>query len=1513
MSTRFVLRFVFGLLAAGLADLAAQAPSSTPDIDNPTGNTGALKAQVPTAGSYDAHSGNATRIVNDLHVPGALGVYGLDFTRYWNSLQMNYEDNATGFVEPDGFGASTFSHSWQWNANYDYIYPGEIPGSDANDNKYTTALNITFPDGHTAQFKIVRLRTDDWMVEGQWPWWGPPYSVNELDLLSRGGMGVHDHICNMNAQSGTDFSLCLADGGSVHFVNMMATEVFDPHGLRTELRYDPQGHLTDVIQDGGRFLKITWGYFSGGGFVVTQVQAGTGPNGAGLNRKVTYEYVHMDGSPGNSGSTSALVLQHVAYPDEPAPGQTVRSTYSYGTCWGDEAEPCVYPAGSSTPLLKRADDPHFTGPMTVIRYSYRGVRCPKLTLQPWTHPDYMRAQPYAIAAEKSDSGIAVSTFEIDCDGGQRREYDGLGGWRIFYFGGSAGLNAVQGGTCRGFQLGKLTDFTEDGAVPPNAPSQQQNFIFGDLLNVWDGRGLWTQAMANAQDDSGEPAEIHRPDGSVDYYNRVTPSAGSATLDPNQGMHNPYNHWVFSETHQLNGTTNHITTYTRDSRRRVTRIDYSGGWSESFTYNPFNQLVTHTLPSLAIVTYVYDARGLLTSEYNSVDGAASATTYTYYSSTNHPEWTDQIATVKNPRALASGKAYSTMMKYNGRQQVTEVHYPAMGGGADPSVKYSYDGNGNCTSITNELLDRSTYTYDLYRRCISYTEPLNAPDWNGAGTVASRTWNWSYDRYIPGVGSKGSSTHTGKDWRTQIEPVFNSAGYRRGSGRWEDAENRVIHEETGWVVLGNVWSKSADWEGHDFSYDENGQKETATDPLGRVTTYTYDNRNRLYQTIEPKRADQSTNPTTAILYDMAGNKTKVTLPDTKTQQWLNYDAFGQAGQFIDERNDNTDLVYWWGPMKKLRTVTTYRDKDAGGTESQLTTFTYNGIGRLVQTVFPDGTHEDSTFQCITGSSYNCDQPDTWTNRDRKKKTIIYDARGRELSCSWKDAVTGALDSTPGVNRTWDDANRLSRISNLHSIIDYTYDDAGQVGTEKNTVTGASGQKQISYFRYPSGEAAHVIYPNGWRSRRDYTSRGQLAATGNDGATGVWSAKLAEYVYLDDGKVQTETNFNGVQTAYDYDGRGQISGTNTQLLSPAKRYSYRTYFRDTRDRIYAWTKSNSPTYNILENGRGDRYTYDPEGQLTAASYEALTPNTTPTGAQRAESFVYDAMGNRKGSNVVAGRGAVTFSRRDNGLNQYASWTPSVIYCDDNSPWAPWGPDGNGVMMAEGTITASYNALNQPIAIWSHAYDSTSNYMWFGFDPLGRCVKRWSRPDWDAAEHYPATYFYYDGWNLVQEDSGGASAGRLYVNGNRVDEIVADYNYASPQWRFHHYDARGHCILLTNISGTLIEQYGYDAFGKPYFYDANGTLLANGSAAAIGNRFLFTGREWLSDLKLYDFRNRVYQPELGRFMQPDPKEFTAGDYNLYRYCHNDPVNKSDPTGLRVAADVERGEERIPSSQGSP
>ena len=74
---------------------------------------------------------------------------------------------------------------------------------------------------------------------------------------------------------------------------------------------------------------------------------------------------------------------------------------------------------------------------------------------------------------------------------------------------------------------------------------------------------------------------------------------------------------------------------------------------------------------------------------------------------------------------------------------------------------------------------------------------------------------------------------------------------------------------------------------------------------------------------------------MLYDVTSNKTFVTFPDARTQQWLDYDAFGQAGRFIDERGNTTNMDYWdWGPMKKLADVVTHRQRDDGSTEDQQT---------------------------------------------------------------------------------------------------------------------------------------------------------------------------------------------------------------------------------------------------------------------------------------------------------------------------------------------------------------------------------------------------------------------------------------------------------------------------------------------------------------------------------------------------------------------------------------------------
>jgi RHS repeat-associated protein len=118
------------------------------------------------------------------------------------------------------------------------------------------------------------------------------------------------------------------------------------------------------------------------------------------------------------------------------------------------------------------------------------------------------------------------------------------------------------------------------------------------------------------------------------------------------------------------------------------------------------------------------------------------------------------------------------------------------------------------------------------------------------------------------------------------------------------------------------------------------------------------------------------------------------------------------------------------------------------------------------------------------------------------------------------------------------------------------------------------------------------------------------------------------------------------------------------------------------------------------------------------------------------------------------------------------------------------------------------------------------------------------------------------------------------------------SPVFYFYHPDALGSSNILTDRSGNLVQHYEYGTFGQTSYQN-------NSSAFPVSNRY--TGQIADDETGLYYYGGRYYDPQLGRFIQPDPTIPDPTDsqsFNRYSYCENNPLNETDPSGFDGTSD---------------
>jgi RHS repeat-associated protein len=505
----------------------------------------------------------------------------------------------------------------------------------------------------------------------------------------------------------------------------------------------------------------------------------------------------------------------------------------------------------------------------------------------------------------------------------------------------------------------------------------------------------------------------------------------------------------------------------------------------------------------------------------------------------------------------------------------------------------------------------------------------------------------------------------------------------------------------------------------------------------------------------------------------------------------------------------------------------------------------------------------------------------------KGFEYDNRNREITTWWDNWWTWPSGAGPLIRKTYDAASRLTSVTtnNGDTTVAFGYDAANRQVWEDQTLTG-SPTRRVLTPRDNDGNRSALQVADRYLISYDYTQRNQLAHI-FDGI----GRPFCNFIYDPSGNMTNEEMRwvypNGANFAYDDLNRvTQVEQGNAWQIFTRHHYQYDSVGRE----MATWREEDS----LLGSGRGERFEYTLTNQLKKAWYQAQSVTTTaPQNASKVQEYNYTPdMLNR--SSVI--NNGIVEGYTANWMNQYTGV----------GGLNPAYNDGNFNLTGFNGATYVYGYTSQLISA-----SKGGNSVQFTYDGLGRCVRR--------VVNGAARIFTYDGWKPILEWDGAGNWLAQNIYGAGPDEILARYDSIGRALTYKR-DKQGNVVALLGNDGSVVEKYRYDAFGQPAVTDYWGNVWAG---SIHENRFMFTGREWIKELGIYDYRNRFYHPGFGRFLQGDPlglqtegvkltagekalfspggtapEAFGSSEMNLYRYCGDDPVDGSDPMGLTIEYD---------------
>ena len=198
----------------------------------------------------------------------------------------------------------------------------------------------------------------------------------------------------------------------------------------------------------------------------------------------------------------------------------------------------------------------------------------------------------------------------------------------------------------------------------------------------------------------------------------------------------------------------------------------------------------------------------------------------------------------------------------------------------------------------------------------------------------------------------------------------------------------------------------------------------------------------------------------------------------------------------------------------------------------------------------------------------------------------------------------------------------------------------------------------------------------------------------------------------------------------------------------------------------------------------------------------------------------------------------------------------------------DANGNMITKSNypaLTLTWTVENKPRTI-----NSTS----FAYDASGQRIKKGS------------TYYFGE----VYEERGSTAIYHIFAGGTRIASVRLNGTT-----QFYHGNHLGSASVITDMTGAIKQKIEYHPFGtnrltNPAQY---GTYDYDSSFPNVD--YTFTDQEADTEFGLLNFKGRLYEPVIGRFISADsivPEPGNLQAFNRYSYCVNNPLIYVDPTG---------------------